>query len=209
MMLHGWHFNQYATVVITAALFLGAVQQLVKRGVVPFWRFMKKVSKSADQAIVSFPVVLDMADEFKDGKGGSTLKSNMDALQGLTDSAFTAARIARDEARMAREEAKGAHDTLVALVEYLHNNVHETRNILTVIKGTGLVALQLAKDTHDEVKTINGRSLAQLADDDESRRITDIPEGERTPGERSHLDTTDTSRQGYRERMNNPEADEG
>lgn len=44
---------------------------------------------------------------------------------------------------------------------------------------------------HKEVKTINDQSLAQLADAGETRRVTDIPESDRTTGERHHMESVE------------------
>lgn len=43
------------------------------------------------------------------------------------------------------------------------------------------------KQVHEEVKTGNSQTLAQLADADESRRIDTIPKKNRTKLERSHV----------------------
>lgn len=45
---------------------------------------------------------------------------------------------------------------------------------------------------HEQVTTGNAQSIAQLADNQESRRIADIPMEDRTPMERGHIDLLGT-----------------
>jgi hypothetical protein len=45
---------------------------------------------------------------------------------------------------------------------------------------------------HDEVKTINAQSIAQLADATETRRIEEIPVIDRSKMERSHMRSVET-----------------
>lgn len=58
----------------------------------------------------------------------------------------------------------------------------------------GMAALRVARvetkvdHVHSEVQTINGRSLAQLADAGETRRIEGIPVADRTDQEQHHVD---------------------
>jgi len=55
----------------------------------------------------------------------------------------------------------------------------------TLVGVIGGIYIQLR--TYREVKTINSKSLANLADATEERRIADIPEADRTLVERSHM----------------------
>lgn len=43
-------------------------------------------------------------------------------------------------------------------------------------------------DVHEQVTTINGKTMAVIADEGETRRIEHIPEGDRTSAEREHID---------------------
>ncbi len=47
------------------------------------------------------------------------------------------------------------------------------------------------KGIKDEVTTINGKTIAQLLDAIETRRITKLPRSSRTGGEKEHLDVVD------------------
>lgn len=55
----------------------------------------------------------------------------------------------------------------------------------TFVVAVGGVWIQMR--TYREVKTINSKSLANLADDIETRRVRDIPEGDKTLDDRAHL----------------------
>lgn len=46
----------------------------------------------------------------------------------------------------------------------------------------------IAADVQQQVTTINGRTLANLADDNETRRIDAIPKAEQTQGEKEHVE---------------------
>lgn len=86
--------------------------------------------------------------------------------------------LARDETRKSREETQ----RLMVQVQILRN---ETRDVLDEVK----VNTVETKHVLDEVKTSNALSIGALADNIESRRILDIPVGQRTPQEVQHLDT--------------------
>lgn len=47
--------------------------------------------------------------------------------------------------------------------------------------------ITVAGQIHDEVKTMNGLRLGELADNSETRRVVDIPPGDRTTAEREHI----------------------
>lgn len=55
----------------------------------------------------------------------------------------------------------------------------------TFVGVCGGLIIQLR--TFKEVKTINSKSLANLADENENRRVIDIPESDRTLEEKTHI----------------------
>lgn len=48
--------------------------------------------------------------------------------------------------------------------------------------------LHVAAKVHTEVKTMNGLSIAQMADATETRRVDEIKPVDRTAGEQEHID---------------------
>lgn len=61
--------------------------------------------------------------------------------------------------------------------------------ISTLINGRRIKVVDTKIDeVHTEVKTANGLTLAQLGDNDETRRIDKIPKAKQTKGEKTHLE---------------------
>jgi hypothetical protein len=67
----------------------------------------------------------------------------------------------------------------------------------------------LLEKVHNEVKTANSLSLGALADNTESRRIADIPEADRTEGEKAHMDTVGIQEHGSSTAKGEPEEPNG
>jgi len=78
--------------------------------------------------------------------------------------------------------------TLAALVTALATLLSVTLNTVITLRGQRDTTRRL-DDVHDEVRTINGQSLGDLADADEGRRIEeDIPHADRTTSEQGYVD---------------------
>lgn len=76
----------------------------------------------------------------------------------------------------------GLITAIAILVSVLLNN----RKIKVVDSKVDVVDTKI-DEVHTEIKTANGLSLAQLGDNDETRRISKIPKGKQTKGEKTHL----------------------
>lgn len=73
------------------------------------------------------------------------------------------------------------------------NNVTATAALVTSlgILASTLLNARRIKEVKHEVKTANSLTLAQLGDATETRRIDEIPPGDRTSDEKEHIDTVD------------------
>lgn len=91
-----------------------------------------------------------------------------------------------------QEALASATVQITRLLSELEENNHAlAQSRMESVRATGEISkLRLAiAAVHDEVKTGNSQTIAQLADNDESRRINEIPHADRTKTEREHLDT--------------------
>lgn len=68
---------------------------------------------------------------------------------------------------------------LITAIGFIISTLVNNRNIKVVATKVD--------EVHTEVKTANGLSLAQLGDNDETRRIDKIPKGKQTAGEKIHI----------------------
>lgn len=78
--------------------------------------------------------------------------------------------------------------TIAALGSWLNGHkIDNSRNELVAGQARNLAA---TGQVHREVKTLNGQTLAQLADAGESRRIDTIAEADRTALQEHHQEAT-------------------
>ncbi len=67
--------------------------------------------------------------------------------------------------------------------------VDETAKRGKVARLTQEQMASIIADTHAQVTTLNGRTIGELADATETRRVGDIPTVERSPSEAQHIAT--------------------
>ena len=84
--------------------------------------------------------------------------------------------LSRKETAAAREETQQSRAETLQLMKQIAGLHADTKNVL-----------QDTKHVLQEVKTSNGSTIGALADNGESRRIMEVPEGNRTVAERQHL----------------------
>jgi len=86
--------------------------------------------------------------------------------------------LSREETALARKETQQSRYETLQLMKQIAGLHVDTRNVL-----------QDTQHVLEEVKTGNGLTIGGLADNAETRRILDLPEGDRTLAEREHLTT--------------------
>lgn len=76
--------------------------------------------------------------------------------------------------------------TLITALALLASTLLNARKIRVVDTKVDVVDTKI-DEVHTEIKTANGLTLAQLGDNDETRRISKIPKGKQTTEEKVHL----------------------
>ncbi len=95
-------------------------------------------------------------------------------------------RLSREEAEASRRETRGLKSQIAALTAQV-TELHAAQ--IHALKDQTTQLTEQTTAVSDEVRTKNGITLGGLADNTETRRILDIPEGDRTEHEREHLRT--------------------
>lgn len=75
---------------------------------------------------------------------------------------------------------------LVTAIAVLASTLLNARKIKVVDSKVDVVDTKI-DEVHTEIKTANGLTLAQLGDNDETRRIDLIPKNQQTEGEKTHI----------------------
>lgn len=89
----------------------------------------------------------------------------------------------------------GVLSVLLTTLVTIRRVVTVAAEVKSVHTEVAAVAGQVA-DVHTEVKTANALTIAQLADADETRRIEQIPPGDRTAEEDEHITDTQATHGG-------------
>lgn len=92
---------------------------------------------------------------------------------------------ALEESRLSRQETRELKEQIKALTSQI-TELHKAQ--LEAMKAQTESIAEKTDAVKKEVKTKNGNTLGELADHAETRRVLQIPEGERTDAERAHLD---------------------
>ncbi len=80
---------------------------------------------------------------------------------------------------------------IAAIIVAISGAIAQMVNSYILVRGQSKIAAKV-DDVHHEVTTLNGKTIAVIADEGETRRIENIPEDDRSVADQAHLDAMPT-----------------